>query len=65
LASVSDFSAKVGTDSVGDGDGEAADVIGEPEALGAEIAAGVLLSVVRPGVALGATGAGGGRWVAE
>jgi len=63
LARVSDFSAKVGIDSVGDGEGEVADVNGDAEALGAEVAAGVL-SVVRPGVGFGATVEGGGRWVA-
>ena len=63
FASVSVFSTKGAIDSLGDGEGEVDAVSGAAEALGPAEAAGVV-SVVRPGVGLGWTGAGGGKCVA-
>jgi hypothetical protein len=59
---VSDFSAKAGSDSAGEGEGEAVET-GGAEAFGAAVAAGELLAAA---VADGATrGVGGGKCVAE
>jgi len=57
---VSDFSAKAGTDSAGEGDGDAAET-GGVEALGEAAVAGELLAVADGATT---TGIGGGKWVA-
>jgi hypothetical protein len=62
LVIVSDFSAKAGADSVGDGAGEAGET-GDEEALGEVAAAGELLASAE-GDGPATIGLGGGRCVA-
>jgi hypothetical protein len=58
----SDFSAKAGADSIGDGEGEAGET-GDAEALGEVAATGELLGPAE-GDGAATTGLGGGRCVA-
>jgi len=64
LVIVSAFSAKVGTDSAGAGDGEVAETgAGDTETLG-DVAAAGELPAVADGEGAATTGVGGGKWVA-